>query len=285
MICDTNKIIGGKVAECKRKTEKYSTIRRRFLPAEAIFANKNDKIMKKAVIIGATSGLGLETARLLHGDGWTVGLMGRRIERLEAAANKLKERVFTKVVDIRDKAADQQLIALIGEIGGVDLVFHVAGIGKQNMGLTTDIELSTVETNALGFTRMVTAAFNHFADKGHGHIAVVSSIAGTKGLGAAPAYSATKRFQNTYIQCLAQQSKMRGLDIAFTDIRPGFVDTDLLKGGHYPMLMQPSYVAKHIVKALYRRKRKVVIDWRYTILTFFWQLIPDCIWERLPIKS
>ena len=242
--------------------------------------------MKKAIIIGATSGMGLETAKLFHSKGWTIGAMGRRGDRLNALANELKDRIFTKTVDITKEDAPLRLKDLIAEMEGVDLVFHVSGIGKQNLALEPETELATVATNAMGFTRMVTAAFNYFASRGTGHIAVLSSIAGTKGLGAAPSYSATKRFQNTYIQCLAQQAKMRGLKISFTDIRPGFVDTDLLSDGNsYPLLMQTNVVARRIVKALERKERKVVIDWRYAILVFFWCLIPDFIWERLPIKT
>ena len=241
--------------------------------------------MKKIIIVGATSGMGYETAKLLHKDGWTVGLMGRRAERLEKIEKEFGDRVFKKVVDVRDINAAQILLEFISEMDGVDLIFHVSGIGSQNMQLETNIEISTVETNALGFTRIVDTAFNYFASKGGGHIAVLSSIAGTKGLGAAPAYSATKRFQNTYIQCLSQQAMMRGLNITFTDLRPGFVDTDLLKGVSYPLLMKAGYVARRIVKALYRRERKVVIDWRYSLLVFFWRLIPDFIWERLPIRN
>ena len=242
--------------------------------------------MKKAIIIGATSGMGLETAKLFHSKGWTIGAMGRREDRLNALANELKDRIFTKTVDITKEDAPLRLKDLIAEMEGVDLVFHVSGIGKQNLALEPETELATVATNAMGFTRMVTAAFNYFASRGTGHIAVLSSIAGTKGLGAAPSYSATKRFQNTYIQCLAQQAKMRGLKISFTDIRPGFVDTDLLSDGNsYPLLMQTNVVASRIVKALERKERKLVIDWRYAILVFFWRLIPDFIWERLPIKT
>ena len=121
---------------------------------------------------------------------------------------------------------------------------------------------------------MVTAAFNHFKNEGGGHIAVISSIAGTKGLGIAPAYSATKRFQNTYIEALAQLSRMQHLNIHFTDIRPGFVATDLLKSGKFPMLMQANQVAKSIVHALNRKKRVIVIDGRYRVVVFFWRMIP-----------
>lgn len=98
----------------------------------------------------------------------------------------------------------------------------------------------------------------------------------------APAYSATKRFQNTYIDALEQLANLQKLNIRFTDIRPGFVDTALLNGGkHYPMLMQANRVARQIVRALERKRRVAIIDGRYRALVFFWRMIPRCLWKRL----
>ena len=106
---------------------------------------------------------------------------------------------------------DRHLHNLIKKLGGIDLFFLSSGVGHQNRDLQPDIELNTARTNVEGFTRMVTAAFNYFKEKGSGHIAVISSIAGTKGLGVAPAYSATKRFQNTYILSLIHISTYSGI--------------------------------------------------------------------------
>ena len=76
---------------------------------------------------------------------------------------------------------------------------------------------------------------------------------------------------------------MVGAKVTFTDIRPGFVDTDLLKSGHFPMMMRPEFVADKIVKAVERRKRVITIDWKYRLLVAFWRLIPNFIWEKLKI--
>ena len=92
-------------------------------------------------------------------------------------------------------------------------------------------------------------------------------------------------YQNTYLDALAQLSRMQRLDIRITDIRPGFVDTPLLREGKYPMLMRPEKVATRIVRALGQRKRRIVIDRRYAVLVFFWRLIPEWLWERLPIRT
>lgn len=238
---------------------------------------------KRIVIIGATSGIGYEVAKIYCRLGWRVGVAGRRIERLEAFKEQAPEQIEIQQIDVTETEAVEKLHRLIDKLGGMDIFLLSTGIGSQNRTLNSDIELSTVNTNALGFTRMVTAAYNYFKEEGGGHLSVISSIAGTKGLGAAPAYSATKRFQNTYIDALAQLARMEKQPVRFTDIRPGFVKTDLLKNDKYPLLMDPELVAQKIVKALSRKKRRVIIDWRYAILVFFWKLIPSYIWERLSI--
>lgn len=238
---------------------------------------------KKIIIMGATSGIGLEVARLFHQQGHIIAIAGRRMDNLQRISTELANCPYAQI-DVTDTQAPTRLQELIEDLGGMDIYLHVSGIGKQNRQLDTDVELATVETNALGFTRLVNHAWHYFRTQGSGHIAAVSSIAGTKGLGAAPSYSATKRYCNTYLEALAQLANMQGLNIHFTDIRPGFVNTELLSNSfHYPMMMQPVPVAHQIVKGILSRKRTVTIDWRFRLLVFFWRLIPSCLWVRLKV--
>jgi NADP-dependent 3-hydroxy acid dehydrogenase YdfG len=243
-------------------------------------------IMKRAIVMGASSGMGQEVSKLLLQDGWNVGIAARRLEELEALAAAYPGKVEVMQIDVTDPDAPRLLLELIDRLGGVGLYFHASGVGKQNMSLDAAIEERTVMTNAVGFTRMVDTVFNYMASHQGGDIAVISSIAGTKGLGAAPSYSATKSFQNLYIQALEQQAHMRDLPIRFTDIRPGFVDTPLLGDGHrYPLLMSKEKVAREILEAIHRHQHVRVIDWRYRILVPLWRLIPNCLWRRLKVKS
>lgn len=242
--------------------------------------------MKRIVIVGATSGMGLEVARLALRAGWRVGAAGRRTDRLETLRAEAPEQVEIRQMDVTDPAAPEQLATLIERLGGMDIYLHSSGIGFRNEALDPAIELATARTNAEGFIRMVTAAYTYFRSHGGGQIAVISSIAGTKGLGAAPAYSATKRLQNTYIDALAQLARMQRARIRFTDIRPGFVDTPLLAAdGGYPMLMPADRVARSIFRAIVRGRRRVVIDRRFAMLVFLWRLIPAWLWERLVIRK
>ena len=213
------------------------------------------------------------------------GAAGRRTENLEALRAAAPDRVKIRSIDITAPEAEELLLRLIADLGGCDLLLHCAGIGYNNPQLDAAREIATAETNTVGFTRIMDTAFDYFRKQGGGHLAAISSIAGTKGLGAAAAYSASKRYQNTYLDALAQLSRMQRLDIRITDIRPGFVDTPLLREGKYPMLMRPEKVATRIVRALEQRKRRIVIDRRYAVLVFFWRLIPEWLWERLPIRT
>lgn len=241
---------------------------------------------KKVIIIGATSGIGREVALIYIAQGWKVGVAGRREAELEALRSAYPEQVSAQALDVTKENAPQKLQALIEQVGGMDVFLLSSGIGKQNPTLETGLELTTAATNVEGFIRMTNAAYHYFEQQGHGHLAVISSIAGTKGLGAAPAYSATKGFQNIYMDALDQLARMKKLNIRFTDIRPGFVATPLLNNQKkYPMLMDAPIVALDIVSAIEKKKRVAIIDWKFRLLVGFWQLIPKWIWLRLPIKN
>lgn len=241
--------------------------------------------MKKAIVIGASSGLGQEVARLFLKQGWSIGVAARRLEPLEQLREFSPDRVQTQAIDVTSDDATAALDELIDKVGGMDLLFYAAGVGKQNMELEPSIELGTVTTNGLGFTRMIGAAYRYMEAHGGGHIAAISSIAGTKGLGAAPSYSATKAFQATYLQAMEQQANMRKLNITFTDLRPGFVATPLLGDNpKYPMLLDTKKVAREMVKAVNRHRHVRVIDWRWRIITALWRRIPRILWRRLKVS-
>ena len=256
---------------------------------------------KRAIVMGATSGIGQEVARLLDANGYEVGIAGRREERLVQMAQATPGIVTHRQIDVTKEDAPTELQKLIEELGGMDLYFHSSGIGWENVALDADKELKTVETNGVGFVRMVSAAYNWFAEQRadeakqraegdeqragdkerKARIACITSIARTRGLGAAPAYSATKRMQAHYLECLSQQARMRHLNIGITDIRPGFVATDLIAGSHFPLQLKAEDVARTIVRAIERGSEVVTIDWRYRLLVAAWQLIPRWLWVRL----
>ena len=244
---------------------------------------------EKAIIMGATSGIGLEVVRELTARGWQVGIAGRRSQLLTEIMRTNLNVVAMESIDVTREDAAEKLERLIGKMGGIDLYFHSSGIGYQNPALDVEKELNTVATNALGFTRMVLVAFRHFEQHRDqdGQIAVISSIAGTKGLGAAPAYSSTKRYVSHYLECLCQLARMKGMKrLTISDIRPGFVRTPLLTdGGNYPMQLDVKEAARQIVDGVMKKKEIITVDWKYRLLVFFWCLIPRWLWVRLKIST
>ena len=244
---------------------------------------------KQAIIIGATSGIGEAVAIRLLSEGWRVAVTGRRVERLEALQQRYgAERVVFRAMDVTKESATDVLDELLREVSTPDVLLYAAGIGRQNPDLEEGMELRTVKTNCEGMVRIVDHFINyvkrtpHYTAKNRAHIAVITSVAGTMGMGQAPAYSATKSMQSAYLVALAQLSRMQHLPITVCDIRPGFVATEILNPDkHYPMLMSADTAARYIVRSFKRRSRILIFDWRYKLLVGLWRLIPRCIWERM----
>lgn len=243
--------------------------------------------MKKIIIIGASSGMGMRIATDFARAGWRVGVAARRLDRLESIKELYPDRVACSAIDVTAQDAVEKFEDLIEMIDGMDILLYAAGCGWSNPDLDEAKDMATIDVNVKGFTRIVNAAYRYFkatANVSRGRIAVITSIAGVKGLGVSAAYSATKRYQWTYLQALDQLAHMQHVNVSITDIRPGFVDTDLLdKKRSYPMLMSIDYVAPRIERAIMKRRRVAVIDSRWLIVSGLWRAIPDCLWPHLGI--
>lgn len=244
----------------------------------------------KAIIIGATSGIGREVATRLVKMGWHVCLTGRRLEALEEIRNEFgAESVDIARMDVTVEESASVLDSLIEKAGAPDLFLYVSGIGFQNRELDEKKEIDMVRTNCEGMVRLTGRFLNYVRrhpeiyNQAHkAHVAVVSSVAGTAGLGAAPAYSATKSMQQVYISALTQLAGIEKIPVQFTDIRPGFVKTPILNPEKkYPMTMTLEEAGNHVVRALMKRKRVCIFDWRFRLLVFVWRMIPRPVWERI----
>lgn len=241
------------------------------------------KVHKKIVIMGATSGIGLRLAVTLASKGWTVGAAGRKLAVLEKLKSKFPTVVEIEQIDIKEKDAPKKLIRLIRKLGGMDIYFHDSGVGYENVSLEIAEEVNTLETNVVGFARMIATAYHYYRLTGfHGQIAAITSVAGTKGYGPLASYSSSKKFGQTYLWALDQLARQEGVDVAFTDIRPGWVRTPLLENSrNYPMCMNMNQVVRSIIRALLHETRVKTIDWRWNILSKIWDFIPYCLWVNM----
>lgn len=239
------------------------------------------------MIIGASSGIGRKIASDFANAGWQVAIASRREDRLKELADKYPDRMVYKAIDITADNAAEQFYDLIHDNGGMDVLLLASGVGFANPDLVPGKDNSILEVNVKGFTRIINAAYIYFKNTANvhkGHIAAITSIAGTKGLGLAPTYSASKRYQQNYLQAIDQLAHIQHVNVGITDIRPGFIRTDLLDPNKaYPLTMAVDYAAPLIEKAILKGKRVATIDLRWNIIGKLWRLIPDCVWPHLQI--
>lgn len=243
--------------------------------------------MKKIIIIGASSGIGMRVATDFARLGWRVGIAARREEPLKAIKELYPDRVEYLCIDVTADDAVDKFYKLIELVDGMDYMLYAAGCGWRNPDLEPSRDDETVRTNVLGFTRIINAAYKYYkstANLHRGHIAAITSIAGTKGIGISATYSASKRYQWAYLQALDQLAHIQYVNVAVTDIRPGFVDTPLLDGTKkYPMEMSIDYVAPRLECAVVAGRRVAVIDSRWAVVTALWRMIPNALWRHLSI--
>lgn len=241
--------------------------------------------MKKIIIMGATSGLGRALAERFIQNGWTVGAAGRKTEALDELKNIAPDRIRTARIDILSEDATDLLSDLIRRCGGMDIYLHCSGIALLDSAYSIENEVRIAETNAVGFTRMVTSAYNYYeSTRNPGRLVAISSIAGIRGLEALPAYSASKSFDSTLLEALRQRADSQKLPLRIVDIKPGWTRTPLLaKDKHYLWEMDSDTVTDMIYKASLTAHRSKIIGLRWKLLTTLEKCVPSFIWEKLHI--
>jgi NAD(P)-dependent dehydrogenase (short-subunit alcohol dehydrogenase family) len=246
---------------------------------------------KRAIVVGASSGVGADLVRSLVGEGYLVAALGRREKLLTevcaAAANEAPDGAIAipYVHDVTDYDAVPDLFAqIVREMGGLDLVVYMAAVQKP---VTPDeYEFSKdrlmVQTNLLGAIAWLNLAAIRFQRSKGGHIVGVSSIAGERGRVAGPAYGTSKAALNTYLEALRNRLSRHGVTV--TTIRPGFVDTALLKNAAKPFwVISPHEAAQQITKAIQRKRQTVYVPARWRLVSLVIRHIPSFLFRRLSI--
>jgi short-subunit dehydrogenase len=237
--------------------------------------------MKKAIIIGASSGIGRALAIEMSGRGYRLGLSSRRPEMLQQVAAACLGEVHVSVMDMeRHIDAREQLRALISEMDGVDIIIYNAGIGESSGKWEKENQMHQI--NAVGFAAVANFAFIYFKEnKSPGQIVGISSVAGTRGMRHSIGYSATKAFMSSYMQGQRHKAIAAGLDITITDIRPGFIDTPMTKGQKGIFWVQSvDKAAVQIADAIAARRSIAYITRRWWLIGQIMKLIPDFVWNR-----
>lgn len=234
---------------------------------------------RRAVVVGASSGIGEALARELAEAGHEVGLTARRRDRLETIGEELPTRAYVARMDVTDtEDARDGFAELVEAMGGVDVVVLCAGVGEENRDLDWAVERRTVDVNVRGFTALATAAMDRFDEQGHGHLVGISSVAAHMANGAAPAYPASKAFVSNYCDALRYRARNREADVTVTTVEPGFVDTDMAGGTFW--MCSPETAAAQIHRAIRRKRRKAYVTRRWRLVAALVALLPDAVKRR-----
>ena len=237
--------------------------------------------MKKAIIVGATSGIGNALAKIFVENDYEIGIIGRRKTILESLKKSNPKRISIIAFDCTKENNTKKLEELAAQLGGLDLLVLSAGTGDLNETLDYEIERTTNQLNVIAFTEIVNWAFHYFEKQGKGHLVAISSIGGLRGSRVAPAYNASKAYQINYLEGLRQKAKHSKKQIYVTDVRPGFVDTDMAKGEGQFWVATKEKAAKQIYGLIKRKKTVGYVTKRWRLISLLLKTVPNGIYKRM----
>lgn len=246
--------------------------------------------MKKILIIGATSAIAEQCARLWASRGESLYLVARNQERLKSSQKDLSIRGGTKiatyVMDINDYSSHGKMLNDAEKVlGGLDIVLIAHGTLSNQKNCEQDVEMTMQEitTNALSTIALLTLIANHFEVKKSGTISVISSVAGDRGRASNYVYGTAKAMVSVFTSGLRQ--RLYKSNVAVLTIKPGFVDSPMTADFNKGLLWtKPSAVAKKIVIAIDQQRSDVVyVPFFWCVIMTFIKLLPESIFKKISL--
>jgi len=242
----------------------------------------NGVILKTAIIIGASSGIGRELAKILAANNFRIAILARRISLLRELQSELPNGAVIRKLDV--SIIDDVfsiLTELISELKVVDLIVFSAGTGELNTKLDWEVERTSIVTNAIGFAAVANVALKHFINEKSGHLVAISSVSALRGGKASPSYNASKAFMSNYLEGLRQKVVCLKLPIVITDVKPGFVDTAMAKGDGLFWVSPRIKAATQIYDAIARGKSNVYVTKRWKLVAWLLNIMPNYLYNRM----
>ena len=237
--------------------------------------------IKSVIIVGATSGIGKALALKYLSLGVKTGITGRRLSELNSIKDQYPDNCFISNFDICENNSENHLYTLAREMGEIDLIIVNSGVGNYNPKNSIEIDLETIETNVVGFTRMAKATFRIFLDQGFGHLVGVSSVAGNFGYGRAAAYNASKAYVSNYLSGLRHRGKLSKKKIYVTDIQPGFIRTPLIDNRKEAFgIISAEEFAEITINKLRKKTRRIIVPFRWFWAVLLLKLLPDWLIQK-----
>jgi short-subunit dehydrogenase len=243
--------------------------------------------MPRAIITGASSGIGLTLARELAKRGYALALLARRTELLEELASELEARGAKSVAlscDVTDLAQVRDAVRQAeGQLGGAfDLAVANAGVsipGHASKFSVADAE-QVMRVNYFGMIYLFEAVIGSMVERGSGRFVGVASIAGLRGLPASGPYSASKAAMQAFLEAARIELVPHGVGV--TIVNPGFVATPMTEKNRFrmPFLMDAEEAAHVIAEGIERGARVVEFPKPMSLLMRALRLVPDAIYER-----
>lgn len=236
--------------------------------------------MKKALVIGASSGIGRGLVMKLSEQGYLVGAVARRYEKLELLQDEAPGPVIIRQLDVAANNAREVLADMISIMGGIDVcVVNAAVWPEVNSGnvLSWDEQLPIIDVNVKGFAAMTNLVAHHFLQENQGHIITISSVDALRGSSIAPTYSASKAFVSTYAEALRNYFDQNNVNVQVTDVLPGHVQVPEreLEGHEYWVVPFEKAVNQIYKEGVVDRKKCIYVSHRWFIVALALMFAPD----------
>ncbi len=230
--------------------------------------------MKKAIVLGGTTGIGAGVTQYLLADNYKVIVTGIEKEIIESVNSNDNSNYTAEYLDCINESPSELIKKLFKEYNGIDLVIFSAGIGNLNKDIGYTVENVANKLNVLAFTEIIDATIRLFEAQGYGHFVGVSSFSGLFGSRVAPAYHAAKAYQVSYMEGYRQRARKSKLPIYITDIRPGFVKTPMTEGKKMIWSATVEVATKKMYSHIKRKRMVGYITGRWIIAAGIIKLMP-----------